>query len=387
MEQFKFQIKAKAFKKMESPVDSITRTKYVCYAQCASLPQGMEDWMSVNPRERKMTTDVARKIKDSLAVNDNFHELNRGILLSAENITFDNKTDTAEIAFTDFEKHGNIDGGHTLCSILRDKDISPDRYVFMEIIIGLDSPVELAEARNTSVQVDLKSIEELKGTFDVLKTILEKKVDFSDRIQYKMHDSEKDIDVREVVAMLLMFSQEIYNKKTHEHPLQCYSGKEVSLRKFVSLGEKKREKMLDDMQYIIADIFDIWEKIETSFAFVGREAGIRYGARKYSKYEVDDKGAPKIVGKSLFKMSPLRYVIPKGIMYPLVAAFRSLVEIKEDGTYYWKEQPLKVWEDIGSNLVTAVLEEKPENPDNLAKKANLWGLLYNQVLIHAYKIG
>lgn len=51
------------------------------------------------------------------------------------------------------------------------KDLNA-RYVFAGFFVGVTSPVELAAARNTSVQVDLKSQEELKKSFDILKSIL-----------------------------------------------------------------------------------------------------------------------------------------------------------------------------------------------------------------------
>ena len=64
--------------------------------------------------------------------------------------------------------------------------LSDDRYVFFEVFTGITSPVELAAARNTSVQVDLKSIEELKNSFDVIKKVYSD-LPFSHRIAYKMN--------------------------------------------------------------------------------------------------------------------------------------------------------------------------------------------------------
>ena len=98
----------------------------------------------------------------------------------------------------DPEKHGNIDGGHTLRAVFQAKNknsLSDDRYVFFEIFTGIESPVELAAARNTSVQVDLKSIAELEKSFDVIKEAFDN-VPFKDRIAYKMneHYNEKMYD-------------------------------------------------------------------------------------------------------------------------------------------------------------------------------------------------
>lgn len=386
-----FQMKVKSFKKMESPVEACNkRTKYVCYVQCDSISKDIYDWMQVNPRERKMTTNVAKKILESLEVNDNFHELNRGILISAESVVYDNQKNEMTIELSDIEKHGNIDGGHTLRAIL-DKNsenvLSPDRYVFMEIITGIDSPVDLAEARNTSVQVDLKSIEELKDSFKTLKYVFDD-LPFKNRIQYKMNEYYEDkievIDVREIIAITIMFSQAVYPKKNSDnvysdnHPIQCYSGKEASLRKFLNLGQEKRDEMLIKMKPIINDIFILWNTIEKNFAIEGNKANKRYGARKYSKFNDN-----KIIGKTFFYGDDLQYIVPKGIMYPLVGSFRALVEVNKEG-YYWKINPITAWNDMGVRLVSTILDEKVENPDVLAKNQNLWSNLFKEVFIYGY---
>ena len=110
---------AKSFKKMDDPTGLPDgHVKYVCYVKANSIPQEMNDWFSTNPREQKMSTNVARKITESLRDNDNFHELNRGVLISAFDVKYDNATKELCIMFDDPEIHGNIDGGHTLRAIL-----------------------------------------------------------------------------------------------------------------------------------------------------------------------------------------------------------------------------------------------------------------------------
>ena len=201
----KFTMHAKEFKRMSDPVDKENgHTKYVCYIQASTIPMEFSDWMRTNPRNQKMTTDVAKAIQKSLCENSDFHELNRGIVLSAESVEFDNKNETVTIEMVNSDIHGNIDGGHTLKAILNsisNKTISEDRYVFAEIFVGLTTPVELAAARNTSVQVDLKSREELNKSFDILKAALSD-LPFEKRIAYKMNqhygEDFKPIDVREL---------------------------------------------------------------------------------------------------------------------------------------------------------------------------------------------
>lgn len=389
----KFNLKGKAFKKMEDPNSKKSnRVKYVCYVQANSVPLEFDAWMSTNPREQKMTTNVAGKIVDSLDSNQNFHELNRGILMSVDSITYDNQSETISLTMDNPELHGNIDGGHTLRAILDAKTKSSlldDRYVFFEFFTGLDSPVELAAARNTSVQVDLKSIAELENSFDVLKEAFSG-TPFENRIAYKMNEhynSEgvKPIDVRELLAIILMFSQVLYPYKTSSgtisetQPVQCYTGKETSLKKFLNLGKVKREEMIKVMTPIISDIFELWDKVECNFAAVSNQAGKRYGTRKYSKYNNGN-----IIDNAQFSGSDLQYSIPKGILYPLVGSFRALVQIEKDGSYSWVKNPTDVWNNLGGKLTSIILDEKTENPDVLGKNSNLWSNLFKEVFIYGY---
>ncbi len=232
--------------------------------------------------------------------------------------------------------HGNIDGDHTLIAILEAKNtnyLSDNRYVFFGIFEGINSPVELAAARNTSVQVDLKSIAELENSFEVLKEALSD-TKFYSRIQFKMNEHYNDdnivpIDIRKITAIILMFSQEIYTYKnpsgilSDSQPIQCYSGKEASLKKFLKQNggteeqqKINRENIIRCIKPIIKDIFDLWKKIETTFASVTNSTGKRFGTRKYTKY---DNG--NIVGKSFLLQQDLTYYIPKGLVYPVVGAF------------------------------------------------------------------
>lgn len=389
----KFELKAKAFRKMEDPNNKHSgRVKYVCYVQANSVPLEFDSWMLTNPREQKMTTNVAGKIIESLDNNQNFHELNRGILMSVDSITYDNQKETILLTMEDPEVHGNIDGGHTLRAILDAKtknSLSDDRYVFFEFFTGIDSPVELAAARNTSVQVDLKSIAELENSFEVLKSAF-KGIPFENRIAYKMNEHYNlegvtPIDVREVLAIILMFSQVMYPYKTSSgtisetQPVQCYTGKETSLKKFLNLGKERREDMIKAMSPIISDIFELWDRIECNFATESNKAGKRYGTRKYSKF---DNG--KIVDYAHFSGKDLQYSIPKGIMYPLVGSFRALVKVNEDGSYSWVKNPYEVWNALGGKLTSIILDEKAENPDVLGKNTNLWSNLFKEVFIFGY---
>lgn len=385
---------AKSFKKMDEPFDrGGDRAKYVCYAKANTMPFELNDWMKTNPREQKMTTNVAKNIKDSLKENRNFHELNRGIVLSVAKVTYDNKSGIVEIQLEDPDIHGNIDGGHTLRAIfeLNEQQImEEERYVFLEMFTGIDSPVELASARNMSVQVDLKSIEELQKSFDVLKDVM-KDLNFGNRIAYKMNehynnDDINPIDVREIIALISMFSQTIYPFKNvdgtlnEQQPIQCYTGKETTLKRFVKIEKEDREKMLNDMRDVIPDIFKIWEYIETNFAELSQKTGKRYTSRKYAKYDENE-----IVSKSVFEEKEMHYIVPKGMIYPIVGAFRALIKINpQTNKYEWTKDIDLMLEKMSSRLVGIVLDEKSDNSDVIGKNINLWSNLFKEMYIEGY---
>lgn len=387
-----FTLSARQFKKMTDPSKKTDHVKYVCYLQAASLSSELSEWMGTNPRDQKMTTQVAKNIRHSLLHKDNFHELNRGLLFSAESVLYDNKNERVIIEMSNPDIHGNIDGGHTMRAIFdvqanSETPIPEDRYVFAEIFTGITSPVELAAARNTSVQVDLKSIEELNDSFEVIKTALSP-LPFSSRIAYKMNEHLEDpdilpIDVREIITVLNMFNQRLYPVGGKEgtgadrQPIQSYTGKETSLKRFLGLGKEVRERVTLEMTPIIEDIFTLWDAVETSFAYKGRETKKRYGMKKYAKYNGGD-----VIDRSLYYKNELRYLIPKGIMYPVVGAFRALVTVGDNGGYGWAINPQEVWDTLGAKLVTTVLEEKEDNPEYLGKSGNLWSNLYKEVLLY-----
>lgn len=389
------EFEAKSFKKMDDPINrGGDKVKYVCYARAITIPLELNDWMKTNPREQKMTTNVAKNIIESLKENDNFHELNRGIVLSVNKVSYDNQSGKVQIQLDDPEIHGNIDGGHTLRAIfeLNEKQIMEDeRYVFLEIFTGIDSPVELASARNTSVQVDLKSIEELQKSFEVLKDIT-KNLKFSNRIAYKMNEHYNDdiepVDVREVIAVLSMFSQTLYpiqntdGTLNDQQPIQCYTGKEATLKRFVKIDKLDRERMLNNMQDIVPDIFRIWEYIETNFSELSQKVSKRYTSRKYSKYNENE-----VVSKSMFGEEKMHYIVPKGMIYPIVGAFRALVQIDpQTHKYKWAKNIDYMLEKISSRLVGIVLDEKSDNPDVIGKNSNLWSNLFKEVYIEGHLI-
>lgn len=378
------------FRKLEDPNGRSDKDKYVCYVNVHDIPHNIP--MGTNPRDQKLTTNIAKGIKESLLTNDmNFHLKNRGMVMSAQSVKYNNKTDELTIRFEDEEAHGNIDGGHTYKiiqeniynPIFHDEDSSnkitnSKQYVFWEIMVDVEDMIEdLAEARNRSAQVDDKSLAELQNHFDPIKDAIGG-MTFYNRIAFKQNQQNgpgiKMIDAREVVAILSMFDIDKY-KSTH--PKQAYSSKKVMLDKYLDDPEH-----FEKLSNIAIDIFDLYDYIETDFPYAYNETGGKYGNFNFAANDND-----KIIKNAKFSENGMKYAVPDGIVYPIVAAFRALVvENKDTGKFEWTKDPIEFYQNnrcILSEKAMGVVKSLRGNPNAAGKESSLWDILYMTVVLES----
>lgn len=84
---------------------------------------------------------------------------------------------------------------------------------------------------------------------------------------------------------------------------------------------------------------------------------------------------------SKFLGNDLDVASPNGFIYPILGAFRALVEEK-DGQYRWKKDPFAVLEKVGADLVESTVSMSRSlgnNPQSVGKEANIWKTLYMTV--------
>lgn len=382
---------AKGFVKMEGPYsDKGAPVKYRFYVDLRKVSPSLLAWMSTNPREQNLGSQVAKTIAASMREDHRqFHLRNRGILLSAKSANFVPRSDdegTVQIFFEDHGLHGNIDGGHTLRLILKaleDGVELPEQYVEFEVITGLETAADVAEARNTSVALDIRTMEEMKGSYDVLKEVfgdVEIHGDrFFDRVELKMNqqlEEKNAIDIRSLISILLMFNHDLFSTKDdlsllESHPIQMYGGKEAALKKYLALGNGEpgaRDSILRKMSPVFVDIVKLWDTIERELPLVNER---KYKALRFAS----SRKAPL----AMFSNAPLPYHVPQSILFPVVSAFRSLIRENEDGEYFWAADPIEIWQDVKQSMVNTVFMELKAfkgNPTNIVKNKTFWNSLY-----------
>ena len=148
-----------------------------------------------------------------------------------------------------------------------------EKYVYFEFFTGIKDPAQLAEARNSSVQVDRRSIEELNKSFDFVKIAL-KDTGFYNRIAFKQNEHHGElniIDIREIIAIMNMFNHLITPQGSDIQPITSYTGKELSLNRFLNLKDS-RDQVVKNMTPILPDIYKLWDTIELTFPEKGKNA-------------------------------------------------------------------------------------------------------------------
>ena len=388
--QITMKVVPESFKRIEDPIKRKNMKKYIFNVLIDDVATGIP--MATNPREQKINSNVATAIRESLESNDGlFYLKNRGIVLSAGNVRFDNKKNEVTIFFDDMYDHGNIDGGHTYKIVQEKIGEGLDQWVQFEVMTGVEGfIVSLAEARNTSVQVDAKSLAELNNKFEPIKEGIEG-LPFYSRIAFKQNQIESDditgknlkmIDARELVAIISMFDKEKFTGNVH--PMQAYSSKEAMLKNYLQDSEYFRK-----FTNVMGEIFDIFDDVEKEFPEAFNSTGGRYGRKKYSGYKEDRNGKQVHVSKSKFGNEDLYYKVPDGIIYPIVASFRALLELdNEKNKYFFKKCPRGVWSSCRENVAKNVMNFSKsigDNPNALGKDENIWQLLYMIIELESMK--
>ena len=390
--KMELKFKVSSFRKIPNPYirsENAGETKpemYVLICDVKDIPSNIP--MQTNPRMQNTKTNVAKKIQTSLTnhTERNFYLLNRGLLLSAKSVSYNNENNVVSVLFEDLDVHGDVDGGHTYTIIknCRDQLEFGEQYVKVEVLTGVEDIFEqLAGARNTSTQVPDASIAELEKRFDLIKDAF-KNEPFFDDISYKQNDPKR-IDVSDVLAILNLFNIEKYpTNKFNPLPIVSYSSKKACIDYYINEHKAHENDQTQNPYYkmknIMPGIAKLYDEIETRMPefYKGEATGVKkYGS--VTGVSMVKQGKEKY--RSKFYEKKMDYSSPNGFIYPILGAFRALV-VERQGQYEWLEDPIDVLNELGIDLVGSTIEMSRalgNNPNATGKTSNLWQTLFMQV--------
>lgn len=374
-----------SFRKIETPFEKeVGYRNYLAIVNVKDLPD-LTQWREINVRDPKTRGHVPQKIQSSLLEDSTlFVFKNRGLVLSASAVSFDNRKSTATIQFKNRALHGLLDGGHTYKVITtNERNLDFDQYIRLEILEGFDDVedpeiVGIVEARNTSNQVKDESIMNLEKRFDGIKKALEG-LPYADLIAYKEHEllddeGTKPIDVREIISFMMALDKDNFDATSH--PINAYRSKVACLKHFA-----KHEASFKKLYGILPEILALWDHIHLRIPALYNDsrkesgvAGGRFG-RLTGVHKFDTKKV-----QLYFLQEKSEYSIPTGFKYPILGAFRAFLESRRN-KYTWggKLNPIEELKgDLGLNLANTVghfaLEAK--NPSKTGKQGLVWQSCY-----------
>lgn len=361
-------------------------------------------WERTNPREQKLTTDVAKAISESLRSRDGrFHLLNRGITLSAYEASFETHKGQFSFHLVDPDTHGIIDGGHTYRIIKRDVqerheewksnvigiDEPQQQYVRLEILTSVDHDliIDLADARNTSTPVTETTLADLNKELDWLKQELD---DYRDVIAYKQFE-RKDVDARTIIALLTLFNRRFDDR---HHPIQAYTSKAKCLEYF---RDKEMQDSYKELRPVIHDILCLYDYVRYTMRELYNEEG---GSFKRLKAVRGKDKKPNVGSTKLLFWKGLNgqtdelegVVIHDALVYPMLASLRFLLKQDERNSSIvkWKVNSiLAFWDRFGGDLIKTTIATCRSLGNNLnatGKNGVLWQQLYDKVKSAYYEL-
>jgi len=360
-----------SIKDVDDPSNRVARKEAV-----VSLDQYPYDFgLGPNPRQPVLTSPVSKKIGETLTENwRDFHLLNRGVVVVAKSVEYDNKSQRARLVLDETEEEkrlfGILDGGNTNARINMWREVlegedevrTREAFVNMQVLVPhlkgaeptsemLDLLNDIKEARNTSVQVKSKSLADARRHFDSLKSVLQDEPYFQ---EISWHEGQGgSIDALQIVTFLMMYYPTFCRSAEGGEPSNAYGHKERCLDAFLEYAEKEPDE-LEKWIRILPEAIRLFDAMQVSFPehYGGRFGRITevqiYDERRYER---GNKKYRKTPNKSVFLGVRMKYSYPVGWLYPLFAAFRVLAGPEKSGQeIVWKKQAIEFWQIHGQEI-------------------------------------
>lgn len=359
---------------------------FECFIPASELPTDipLED---TNPRDQHMGSKSQKQIESTLTSEEdfNFHILNKGMAISVESVNYNNKTGIVEFQLSDPTIHGDIDGGHTYRTIIKNQGnpLLQVKFVKVEFITKLDEitlPL-VARARNTNIAVQDFTIAELENKFDIVKEALNGSK-FLDRVSFKQFedkwDKSKDISIGQVLAVLNLFNLTRYGDDNH--PTVSYSSKQTPLKYYLdeynNTTSKREDNSYFKMNDIAKQIFQLHADIESDIISIYNKVGGSYGNLSFAKSKDGYKQRVKYSEEPKY----LQYKVPEALILPILASFRALI-VEDSATkkYKWIANPSTYKNMLMEQLVKLTAEKLKQNganPNALGKDGSHYLTLY-----------
>ncbi len=358
--------------------------KHYFTVRTKDVPAGMR-W-DANAREPVGTNrQVYRDVKESLLARTSrpgsFDLMNKGITILATDVRRIDDS-TYEIVLNDGE--GIVDGAHTYRIVTEsqsDPDLPDEQHVEIQVRTGVDDKLitDIAKGLNTGIQVKAHSLANLAGAYDWMKEEIGNE-DYFEQIAWREGD-EGEYDVRDLICILEALNVVDFPNNKPNHPIHAYEKWSVPAAKFAKDFNENSGNAKKGTYYRLRPLLKgalvLFDTIRHDFREIHNQHGGSAGHLKI----LEEAPKTKDFTFPFAKLSPERYRLTKGALYPIFAAFRNAVEMK-NGRAEWVagiDSVMELWDEAGPELVNETYNATRDIgylPDQLGKSRGHWANLH-----------
>ena len=329
-----------------------------------------------DPQKSKPYKDMLQTLKDH---PEYFFENNLGISVIASHVE-PKANNKFALEFKDGT--GILNGGHTQLAIL-DSQANPNLdKAIIRITVRTKNYTksriaEIAAAQNSSTAVKEYSLAEKRGLFAEIKKYIDPNKE-KHIIWWEGREVNKGIDPSDLIAILNVFNIFAYSSDystTNAQPKESATSKSTVFKRW------EKEEFINEYEVIyplINDILDLYELIQLKFADGS-------GMTMLSLIR-DTEGKGK---ELVFGTETCTYVIPKQMLFPLLAAYRANIYYdKPKKKIGWYDDNEKLFRKYNKELCTRLKQTYNANGKNvnkISKDPAIWENLYNSIKEHVDK--
>jgi hypothetical protein len=352
-------------------------TRHILFVPVRTVPKGLP--LDPNARIPNLNRRVYRDLRDSL-LDDGvleegmFHLKHKGITLVAQKV--EQKGGGEEFIVTMKSGHGVLDGAHTYELITTTpKDALPEmQFVKFEILTKVPEEwiADIAGGLNTSVQVQPMSLDNLRGDFEWIKNELSDEP-YARNIAWKENE-DGEFDARDLISLLTLFNIDLFpNSADSQQPVVAYEKKSKALQLF-----EAKPKSYKKLRPMLKEILVLHDTIRRDSREHWNDIGGQFGKFKFVEEREKGEFSFPFTGKKA------KYRLTNGALYPMLGAFRWMVESKGKG-FRWRggfNRVIERWEGSAEELMRMTAQANTElgrNPNAIGKSRNHWANLHARV--------
>jgi len=295
-------------------------------------------------------------------------------------------------------------------AFLMDEKNSPmlDRRVPVELLIPVsDSDADhlafrdalplIQQARNNNAQLKNQTLADHAGIFEELKVAIDPKL--RDLIEWKTNDGGV-VDVRDLIALSWVVLAELdFDVKDRAgkrisppSATQLYSSKATVLNRYVEFMESDtvgrfpaggtyelNNELVRQGLKVAAAMPNLFEQVCELAGPMFDHTGTR---TKFADLTVVEAANRKKDQVHKFSKTTSPMAVPEGFVWPVVAAFRALVERDSEGNLLWGTDPIlflhDYWKDLADSFYS-ILESGQFDPQKVGKSKLSYDLLYAKI--------